>query len=43
MDEPAKRIDYIWGIGVTAQGPPVKIGSVGASDHLALVLMVTKP
>jgi endonuclease/exonuclease/phosphatase family metal-dependent hydrolase len=43
MDEPAKRIDYIWGIGVTAQGPPVKIGSVGASDHLALVLNVTKP
>jgi endonuclease/exonuclease/phosphatase family metal-dependent hydrolase len=39
----AKRIDYIWGIGVMPQGPPVKIGSPGASDHLALVVNVTKP
>src|SRR5438477_439108 len=36
MDDPPKRIDYIWGIGVTPQGPPLKIGSLGASDHLAV-------
>jgi endonuclease/exonuclease/phosphatase family metal-dependent hydrolase len=42
-EEPGKRIDYLWGIGVTAQGPPTKIGSVGASDHFALVVNVTRP
>jgi endonuclease/exonuclease/phosphatase family metal-dependent hydrolase len=41
MDEPAKRIDYIWGIGVTVQGPPLTIGSLAASDHLAVVVNIT--
>lgn len=43
LDQPARRIDYIWGVGVIAQGPPLKIGSAGASDHLALVVNVTRP
>jgi endonuclease/exonuclease/phosphatase family metal-dependent hydrolase len=43
MSNPPKRIDYIWGIGVMTQGPPLTIGSLGASDHLAVVVNVTKP
>ena len=43
MSNPPKRIDYIWGIGVTTQSPPLTIGSLGASDHLAVVVNVTKP
>jgi endonuclease/exonuclease/phosphatase family metal-dependent hydrolase len=41
MDDPPKRIDYIWGIGVTLQGPPLTIGSLAASDHLGVVVNVT--
>jgi endonuclease/exonuclease/phosphatase family metal-dependent hydrolase len=43
MDNPQKRIDYIWGIGVTAQGAPLTIGSLGASDHLGVVVNITNP
>jgi len=39
MDDPPKRIDYIWGIGVTASSPH-KVRALGASDHEALVLNV---
>jgi endonuclease/exonuclease/phosphatase family metal-dependent hydrolase len=41
MDDPPKRIDYIWGIGVTAQGPPQTVMALGASDHRAVVVNVT--
>jgi endonuclease/exonuclease/phosphatase family metal-dependent hydrolase len=42
-DNPPKRIDYVWAVGVTAQGPPLTIGSLAASDHLAVVVNVTNP
>src|SRR5438105_2071851 len=42
MDDPPKRIDYIWGIGVNAQGPPNTAWSLAASDHRAVVVNVTR-
>src|SRR5207237_10647534 len=42
MDDPPKRIDYIWGIGVNAQGPPNTDWSLAASDHRAVVVNVTR-
>src|SRR5256712_5502652 len=41
MDEPAKRIDYIWGIGVIGSNPHTVI-ALGASDHRAVVVNLTK-
>src|SRR2546428_690109 len=41
MDEPAKRIDYIWGIGVIGSNPHT-VMALGASDHRAVVVNVTK-
>jgi endonuclease/exonuclease/phosphatase family metal-dependent hydrolase len=42
MNDPPKRIDYVWGIGVTAQSPPHTVMSLGASDHRAVVVNVMK-
>jgi endonuclease/exonuclease/phosphatase family metal-dependent hydrolase len=41
MDDPPKRIDYIWGIGVIGSSPH-KVRALGASDHEALVVNVMK-
>jgi endonuclease/exonuclease/phosphatase family metal-dependent hydrolase len=41
MDDPPKRIDYIWGIGVIGSNPR-KVLAPGASDHQALVVNVMK-
>ena len=41
MDEPAKRIDYIWGIGVIGSNPHT-VMALGASDHRAVVVNVTR-
>ena len=41
MDEPAKRIDYIWGIGVVGSNPHT-VMALGASDHRAVVVNVTR-
>ena len=41
MDDPPKRIDYIWGIGVIGSSPH-KVRALGASDHEALVVNVTR-
>ena len=41
MDDPPKRIDYIWGIGVIGSGPHT-VMALGASDHRAVVVNVTK-
>ncbi|MEK6226289.1 MAG: endonuclease/exonuclease/phosphatase family protein [Chloroflexota bacterium] len=41
MDDPAKRIDYIWGIGVIGSSPHT-VMALGASDHRAVVVNVTK-
>src|SRR5712691_7494152 len=41
MDDPAKRIDYIWGIGVISSNPHT-VMALGASDHRAVVVNVTK-
>jgi endonuclease/exonuclease/phosphatase family metal-dependent hydrolase len=41
MDDPPKRIDYIWGIGVIGSSPH-KVRALAASDHEALVVNVMK-
>lgn len=41
MDDPPKRIDYIWGIGVTSSSPHT-VMALGASDHRAVVVLVKK-
>jgi endonuclease/exonuclease/phosphatase family metal-dependent hydrolase len=41
MDDPPKRIDYIWGIGVSGSSPHT-VMALGASDHRAVVVNVTK-
>jgi endonuclease/exonuclease/phosphatase family metal-dependent hydrolase len=41
MDDPPKRIDYIWGIGLIGSSPR-KVLAPGASDHQALIVNVTK-
>jgi endonuclease/exonuclease/phosphatase family metal-dependent hydrolase len=41
MDDPQKRIDYIWGIGVVGSNPHT-VMALGASDHRAVVVNVTK-
>jgi endonuclease/exonuclease/phosphatase family metal-dependent hydrolase len=41
MDDPQKRIDYIWGIGVVGANPHT-VMALGASDHRAVVVNVTK-
>jgi endonuclease/exonuclease/phosphatase family metal-dependent hydrolase len=41
MDDPQKRIDYIWGIGVIGSSPHT-VMALGASDHRAVVVTVTK-
>jgi endonuclease/exonuclease/phosphatase family metal-dependent hydrolase len=41
MNDPPKRIDYIWGIGVIGSNPR-NVSALGASDHNALVVNVTK-
>ncbi|MGH2471115.1 MAG: endonuclease/exonuclease/phosphatase family protein, partial [Candidatus Limnocylindria bacterium] len=41
MDDPPKRIDYIWGIGVVGSNPRT-VMALGASDHRAVVVNVTK-
>lgn len=42
MDDPPKRIDYVWGIGVTSSSPHT-VMALGASDHRAVVVLVKKP
>jgi endonuclease/exonuclease/phosphatase family metal-dependent hydrolase len=41
MDDPPKRIDYIWGIGVVGSSPHT-VMALGASDHRAVVVNVTR-
>jgi len=41
MDDPPKRIDYIWGVGVIASSPHT-VMALAASDHRAVVVNVTK-
>jgi endonuclease/exonuclease/phosphatase family metal-dependent hydrolase len=41
MDDPPKRIDYIWGIGVIGSSPHT-VMALGASDHRAVVVNVTR-
>ena len=41
MDDPPKRIDYIWGIGVIGSNPHT-VMALAASDHRAVVVNVTK-
>src|SRR5213594_738601 len=41
MDDPPKRIDYIWGIGVISSSPHT-VMALGASDHRAVVVNVTR-
>jgi endonuclease/exonuclease/phosphatase family metal-dependent hydrolase len=41
MDDPPKRNDYIWGIGVIGSSPHT-VMALGASDHRAVVVNVTK-
>jgi endonuclease/exonuclease/phosphatase family metal-dependent hydrolase len=41
MDDPPKRIDYIWGLGVIGSNPHT-VMALGASDHRAVVVNVTK-
>jgi endonuclease/exonuclease/phosphatase family metal-dependent hydrolase len=41
MDDPPKRIDYIWGIGVIGSSPHT-VQALSASDHRALVVNVTR-
>ena len=41
MDDPQKRIDYIWGVGVIGSNPHT-VMALGASDHRAVVVNVTK-
>jgi endonuclease/exonuclease/phosphatase family metal-dependent hydrolase len=41
MDDPQKRIDYIWGIGVVGANPHT-VMALGASDHRAVVVNVTR-
>ena len=41
MDDPPKRIDYIWGIGVIGSSQH-KVRALGASDHEALVINVMR-
>src|SRR5256712_11203493 len=41
MDDPPKRIDYIWGIGGIGSSPHT-VMALGASDHRAVVVNVTK-
>jgi endonuclease/exonuclease/phosphatase family metal-dependent hydrolase len=41
MDDPPKRIDYIWGIGVIGSNPHT-VMALGASDHRAVVVNVTR-
>jgi len=41
MDDPPKRIDYIWGIGVISSNPHT-VMALGASDHRAVVVNVTR-
>ena len=40
MDDPPKRIDYIWGIGVIGSNPHT-VMALGASDHRAVFVNVT--
>ncbi|HEV8534402.1 MAG TPA: endonuclease/exonuclease/phosphatase family protein [Candidatus Limnocylindria bacterium] len=39
MDDPQRRIDYVWGIGVTGSSPHT-VMALGASDHRAVVVNV---
>ena len=41
MDDPPKRIDYIWGMGVVGSNPHT-VMALGASDHRAVVVNVTR-
>jgi endonuclease/exonuclease/phosphatase family metal-dependent hydrolase len=41
MNDPQKRIDYIWGIGVIGSSPHT-VMALGASDHRAVVVNVTR-
>ena len=41
MDDPPKRIDYIWGVGVIGSSPHT-VMALGASDHRAVVVNVTR-
>src|SRR5881628_1251048 len=41
MDDPPKRIDYIWGIGVISSNPHT-VMALGASYHRAVVVNVTR-
>ena len=41
MNDPPKRIDYIWGIGVVGSNPHT-VMALGASDHRAVVVNVTR-
>ena len=41
MDDPPKRIDYIWGVGVIGSNPHT-VMALGASDHRAVVVNVTR-
>jgi endonuclease/exonuclease/phosphatase family metal-dependent hydrolase len=40
-DDPPKRIDYIWGIGVSGEKPHT-VMALGASDHRAVVVTVAR-
>jgi endonuclease/exonuclease/phosphatase family metal-dependent hydrolase len=41
LDDPPKRIDYIWGIGVIGSSPHT-VMALSASDHRGLVVNVTR-
>src|SRR5437762_785212 len=41
MDDPPKRIDYIWGVGVIGSSPHT-VMALGASDRRAVVVNVTR-
>lgn len=41
-DDPPKRIDYVWGIGVSASQQHT-VSALDSSDHRALVVNVTRP
>jgi endonuclease/exonuclease/phosphatase family metal-dependent hydrolase len=42
LSDPPKRIDYIWATGLVG-GPPRTVPALSASDHLPLVVNVTRP
>jgi endonuclease/exonuclease/phosphatase (EEP) superfamily protein YafD len=42
LSDPPRRIDYIWAIGLIG-GAPRTVPALSASDHLPLVVNVTRP